>query len=648
MIYLITSDPQSSLAELLVTRLEAAIITRPGMLRTIAQQDTCIVISTINNIATVLRWQRLARGLRIPLVFVSIFADEVIIGLTVAEKRQGCPLCLMGRYFGGRKSAEHFAGIALSNPPLNETSALTIPLMEIAAQLLSHWINAAERLDHHMNGGQKLISFNFRTFAVVWYGFIADPACAECSVLPLDTPARAFISFSPKRKTSKQMDRIRSVSSLGHVRTLFAGERTRLIPNEAVHWPIKCGSVVTVEVPMSKGRPPEPCSGFATRYSDASTIAVLEGLERYAGVRPRAYKPSLVTCRSRLPAHTPDPRSFGLHSPECYAKNERLLTPYNDDLPLSFIWAHSFSRNSPVLLPQQLGYYSLHIKDELPFVVEGSLGCALGSCVEESILHGMFEVAERDAFLMTWYARICPVPLDSAKWVDPEIRYYERYLVNDGFDVFAFDITNDLGIPSIWLTIKRRDSRMPNSISLSAAHLMPEQALRKAFRELMGMLCRYKIELNSEAIRQQVRNLAEDHSSVRTMMDHALLFCSPTATPSLEFLFSEKPKRSLEDMKMEVEELLTDDLAEDVQRVISRVAEAGCEVYSVDQTCPEQRMAGLCTFKTLIAGAIPMSWGEHLRRTCGMPRLDHALRLGAPGESCSAVREINTWPHPFP
>jgi ribosomal protein S12 methylthiotransferase accessory factor len=77
------------------------------------------------------------------------------------------------------------------------------------------------------------------------------------------------------------------------------------------------------------------------------------------------------------------------------------------------VWAHSFARGEAVLLPERYAYYGLdrssHRTEEQildrPFVYEISNGCAIGSCLEEVILHGLLEVAERDAFLMTWLTR---------------------------------------------------------------------------------------------------------------------------------------------------------------------------------------------------------------------------------------------------
>jgi thiazole/oxazole-forming peptide maturase SagD family component len=84
-------------------------------------------------------------------------------------------------------------------------------------------------------------------------------------------------------------------------------------------------------------------------------------------------------------------------------------------------WGYSFARQAPILVPQACASYgALHrTPQERPFVYEISNGCALGGCLEEAILYGILEVAERDAFLMTWYGRM-PVPcLDLSSAADP-------------------------------------------------------------------------------------------------------------------------------------------------------------------------------------------------------------------------------------
>ncbi len=84
---------------------------------------------------------------------------------------------------------------------------------------------------------------------------------------------------------------------------------------------------------------------------------------------------------------------------------------YHHDLTLSWVWGYSFGQQRPLLVPERYAYYGMRHRDpaDRSFVSENSNGCALGGCLEEAILYGLLEVAERDAFLMTWYARL-PVP----------------------------------------------------------------------------------------------------------------------------------------------------------------------------------------------------------------------------------------------
>jgi ribosomal protein S12 methylthiotransferase accessory factor len=335
-----------------------------------------------------------------------------------------------------------------------------------------------------------------------------------------------------------------------------------------------------------------------------------------------------------------------LHSDREYKANPDLLTPYSEQLEIDFVWAFSLKQQRPVVVPRQLGFYSLGMRHEPLFVIEGSIGCALGTCVEECILHGIFEVIERDSFLLTWYAGLKPPRLDPMECRDPEVRHYVRHLQAEGFDVFAFDITTDFGIPSVWVMARRRDHNMPQAVCLGAAHLRPEEALKKGFRELSGVVARYAMEVADEKMRRRAEGLVEAPSSVRTMMDHALFYCVPESGAHLEFLMENEICTSLEAMNNRCRELWAPDLENELRWMIERIVSSGSDVIVVNQTAPEQLSGGFCTYKTLIPGAIPMTWGEHLRRIESLPRLEAALARRTREEGVPAYP--NSAPHPYP
>jgi ribosomal protein S12 methylthiotransferase accessory factor len=595
-------------------------------------------------------WERIACDKDLGLFCVQVHGGEVVIGPEVQPKRSGCLRCWATRYFGGRETARRFAEMAAaSNVEPSKDPWLTPAALSIVGRLSAERIIRAH--DHECHTDSKLVwnvyYLDLRTLTGREWQLLPDSSCPRCSRLPFDSAEKAHLTLRSRPKPHSQVDRLRPVRDLSYVHDMYVGRRANIISDVIISWPLKRGAVVTVGVPLDEGRPAEPCSGFCARYSDARTVAVLEGLERYSGVRPRASRPSVRSSVSSLGKVAVDPRCFGLHSKREYQANRNLLTPYCDQLEMDFVWAFSLKQQRAMLVPRQLGFYSLGARDGPFFVIEGSIGCALGSCAEECILHGIFEVVERDAFLLTWYARLSPPQLDPMKCRDPEVRHYFRHLQAEGFEVLTFDITTDFGLPAVWAMARRRDQRMPHAVCLGAAHVRPEQALKKVFRELSGVVCRYTIELADKKTRQRALRLAENPANVRTMMDHALFYCVPESGRYLEFLTETKTYTSLEAMESSSRELWSSDLGEELERTVDRIIAAGSDVLAVDQTAPEQLLGGFCTHKTLVSGAIPMTWGEHLRRLEGLHRLESALenkRGQVPALEC----EPNPAPHPYP
>jgi len=61
---------------------------------------------------------------------------------------------------------------------------------------------------------------------------------------------------------------------------------------------------------------------------------------------------------------------------------ERLVR-YSPDLEMSWVWAFSFARGRPALVPEQIAYYGRITPPRERFVIETSNGCALGGTLEE-------------------------------------------------------------------------------------------------------------------------------------------------------------------------------------------------------------------------------------------------------------------------
>src|SRR6185369_1672128 len=99
-----------------------------------------------------------------------------------------------------------------------------------------------------------------------------------------------------------------------------------------------------------------------------------------------------------------DPRDCGVYPDQVYAASH-VLTPFDPDRPIEWVWGYSLRDERPVLVPQRICYYGSGSRAGA-FVMECSNGCASGSSIEEAIMFGLLELVERDAFLIGWYGGI--------------------------------------------------------------------------------------------------------------------------------------------------------------------------------------------------------------------------------------------------
>jgi bacteriocin biosynthesis cyclodehydratase domain-containing protein len=150
------------------------------------------------------------------------------------------------------------------------------------------------------------------------------------------------------------------------------------------------------------------------------------------------------------------------------------------------VWSLTGGRQR--LLPTALLYFRPDGWSRPTSVRADSNGNAAGASLEDAILQGFFELAERDAVALWWYNRtrhpgICLDSFDDP-WVSRIPEMYGRI----GREVWALDVTSDLGVPAV-AAISRRNDKPSEDIMLGfGAHFDPRIALRRALTELGQLL----------------------------------------------------------------------------------------------------------------------------------------------------------------
>lgn len=380
--------------------------------------------------------------------------------------------------------------------------------------------------------------------------------------------------------------------------------------------------------------------------------ALLEALERYGSV-PGGRRTTVEASHQELAGKALDPRTLGLHPAERYAQPGFALQPFAPDRRYRWVWGWSFARGEPLLVPERCAYYGLPPSDSDPgFGYEISNGCALGGCLAEAILYGILEVAERDAFLLTWYARLPAPRIDLAGTADRAVPLLAATIqAETGYQLHLFDTTVEQGIPCVWALGTNPDPAdgRPALVCAAGAHPDRERAIRAALSELAPAIVDLADRYAAPGQSERARAMVVDPELVREMADHALLYADPHAAARLDFLAGSPAVRPVDRVgRADRGGFASDDLSEQLQEAVRRYTAHGLDVIVVDQTAPEHRAGGLHCVKVLIPGTLPMTFGHAYRRVVGLPRLHQVpQRLGYRRDPLPPAA-VNPHPHPFP
>lgn len=383
-----------------------------------------------------------------------------------------------------------------------------------------------------------------------------------------------------------------------------------------------------------------PCSrgagGTGLEEESALAKAVGEAVERYC---VGMYAPEAV----RLPvreagARAIDPRSFALFHPRQYELPGFPYARVRDDTTVEWVEGFSLTRRRAVLVPASLVQLA-----DAPGTAPARFGAcpvsgyACGDSAEEATLRGIYEVVERDAFMVSWYNRLPGRPLDLSASAAPELRRTLERFSTVPAQVFCLDITTDAGIPSVLaLMISARPGR-PAAVAATAADLDAERAAARALQELAS---------NNLFVRSLCE--AEPHRVPRTPAEvrdpegHGLFYAARENLRHLEHLL--RPSAPALALGRGPTPRV---VGEKIETCVRRLAEAGLEAVVVDITAPDVGALGLSVVKVLIPGAQPLDFAGQWPHLGGRRLYEAPARMGR-GPAAPGPWALNLFPHPFP
>ncbi|MFD4247075.1 TOMM precursor leader peptide-binding protein [Streptomyces sp. NPDC058525] len=529
-----------------------------------------------------------------------------------------------------------------------------------AAEALAALITAAQepRPGVPVPGGgfPEVRLLDLRSGSVRRYPLVPDPECPVCGAPGRDTAEGAEPELAPAPKYRPGVFRTRPVESYAIDVAAFANPLCGALGPSLVQDVSSTSTSATIGCfSMRSGEYLRETfwGGHTDSFARSARVGVLEGLERYAGMRARARTTSVTGSLKQFGADAVDPREVGLYSEAFHRENPR-VRPFDPDREIAWVWGWSLRDRAPRLVPEILTYY--HAPGlENRFVQESSNGCASGGSQVEAVYFGLMEVVERDAFLLTWYGRQ-PLPeIDPASSARPSTRAMVDRLAMYGYRARFFDTRITFPIPVVTAVAERFDGGPGRMCFGAGAGLDPESALDSALCEIATDAV--NLPGRTERDESRLRAMAADFGLVTALHDHPLVYGIPEMGRHADFLLrgpgpghGRQRPRTVAELRWPDErgETASEDVRTDLERCVAAVTEQGFDVVVVDQTMPEQRALGLHTVSVLVPGLLPIDFGWTRQRALGMPRMRTALHAAGLRERELEPGDLNPAPHPFP
>lgn len=352
----------------------------------------------------------------------------------------------------------------------------------------------------------------------------------------------------------------------------------------------------------------------------ARAAAIAEAVERYSACWFDDAE-AIVASAAELGDRAVEPGRFALFSERQHRSRRFPYARFIDETRVAWVAALSLPERDRVLVPAQLVYLGWELRPGEERIAHAtSNGLACGPTFSDAALTGLLELIERDAFMITWNARLSWPLLE---WPN-NLRlgaFERRYVRPTGLRVSAVDLSAFWGVPCV-LGIARStvSGDAPFGVGAGAA-LTVERAVEKAIDEA--------VRVRSWASALRAHGTAPPaRDAIREFEEHIHYYAYDEHAAAADFLDASEERRDVSS--------------------IAPVNEIDfVRAYAVDVTAPDVRAAGLRVVKVVAPELCALDVVYACRFLGGRRLYDEPVRLE---QRACALREheINPDPHPFP
>jgi len=380
-------------------------------------------------------------------------------------------------------------------------------------------------------------------------------------------------------------------------------------------------------------------SGKGMTLAAAEASALGEALERY-GSAP--WEPARIVSARReeleLPAVAPP--ELVLYADEQYG--EVSYDRWDEASAIGWVQGRRLHDGERVYVPALGTFLDYAPAGAGEFLCQvTSNGLAAGPSLGAAVLSGLYEVLERDAFMLGWIRRLEGRRVAPEASGDPELQALALAYRRRGVDLrlVLLEVDHPVAVCAAFGVDEGASPDRPAVVVGLGADLDWGVAVRKAALEVGQVRPALRARLRAPDTRDRLAELLEDPMRVSELEDHDLLYADPSQLPQLEHWLA-----SPEHDPGPRAEAATDP-AVALERVVTSLAAAGTPVVFVNLTPADIGGLGISVVRVHAPGLQPIHFGARESRLGG----DRVWDYGAPAGTRAArsMDRLNLQPHPL-
>lgn len=380
--------------------------------------------------------------------------------------------------------------------------------------------------------------------------------------------------------------------------------------------------------------------GISFDKKRARDKAIGESIERFC-LETYDKKSFIYSSKDNLKNNFLDPLSISSISPDQKKlKRFRRFTLTNKSR-FNWVVGKPLLGNKKVYIPAQLIYVPYIYKKNEPILrLPISTGAALGTDIDSTILRGMFEVIERDSFMIFYLNRMSPPEIDFEKSAR-RLRGIKQYFYRYGLTLRLFDITSDLEVPVFMAILIDGTSIGPwISVGLKSGFNKVNTAIGaiEEAQHTRGWMRDQRLSIS----REEYKKILKNPKNISDTRERGLFWYHNNYTRKLDFwLNADSDKTSV----IHKEKFLINETQHYLKKIKRILRNKNIEAFYVDITTPKVSKLGFFAVKVVIPKLQPLYLDEKFPYLGGERLHEVPPKFGYLTQRQN--QKLNNLPHPF-